>query len=263
MPRPAEVSRDLAQEIVTQGCALGIAAIDTAPSYGTAEDTVACLRLRLPLQTKVRGQAGGIREQVQASSARSNVSRFDTILVHDWRLLSRRQRVETAQALQDLKEEGQVDRIGPSCYAPEELADALSIFRSPFTAQVPVNILDQRLEQGALAQQAAEEGCVLQARSVFLQGLLLGANELAIRWLHPDLSRLVDLGFRNRAAAMAMCLSFVRSRPWVAEIVIGANDLRQLLEICQAAQVSTASASRIDWQQLASSDQDLIDPTRW
>lgn len=263
MPSPTALTPAVAQELVREAQHLGMAALDTAPTYGDAERTIAGLQTMLPIQSKVLGQRGGIAEQVAASLERCGASRFDCVLIHDWRSLTGRQRLRTARALEALQDKGIIGRSGPSCYSPEELEDALEIFRSLRVAQVPVNVLDQRLESDGIGQSASAAGCRVQARSVFLQGLLIGACELPDHWSHRDLARLLHHGFDDRARAMTLCLAYVTSRPWVSEVVLGAHDTRQLREICQSAIVACGSQPEMDWQELASHDQSLVDPTRW
>lgn len=263
MPPATDLTLRTAQEMADEARHLGIGSLDTAPAYGHAEEMISGLKHSFPVQSKVRGQLGDIPGQVAASLERCGATHFDSVLVHDWRFLTSFQRVRTAHALEALEDEGTIGRSGPSCYSPDELSAALGVFRRLLVAQVPVNVLDQRLESGGLVDEAAAAGCRIQVRSVFLQGLLIGAADLPDRWLHPDLARLIRLGFHDRARAMALCLGYVQSRPWVAEIVLGANDTRQLREICRSAQKASVEDAPPRWEELASGDLDLIDPTRW
>jgi len=263
MPSPKAADAKAAQDLADEAQRLGVSALDTAPAYGEAETTISHLRTTLHIQTKVRGGIGSIADQVKGSLDRCGVERLDSVLVHDWRSLTSRQRVITARALETLEDDGVVGRSGPSCYHPEELDEALSIFRALRVAQVPVNLLDQRLEANGLAQRAAEAGCRVQARSVFLQGLLIGARELPGMWSHQDLARLLAHGFEDHALAMRLCLTYVLSRPWVCEIVLGAHDKGQLREICRLARCAADDATVLAWEDFASDDLNLIDPTRW
>ncbi len=263
MPGLTDLTPRIAQAMVDEAQQFGIGALDTAPAYGQAERMISEITCSLPIQSKVRGGLGDIRGQVARSLRRCGVERFDSVLVHDWRFLTSPQRVETARALEALESEGRVGRSGPSCYSPDELADALRVFRRLRVAQVPVNVLDQRLDFGGLVDEAVAVGCRIQARSVFLQGLLIGAADLTDRWTHPDLARLLGFGFLDRTRAMGLCLAYVQSRPWVAEIVLGANDTRQLREICRSAQGASGQDPPSRWEGMASEDLDLINPTRW
>ena len=237
---------------------LGILGLDTAPAYGDAEDRISLAGSGWSLQTKVSGagqDSVGIVSGLRLSLDRMGALRVSTCLVHDWAALGPGERATASQALTECQAAGLVDRIGISAYAEADLVTALDSFASLGVVQVPVSVLDQRLESSAVVASLRSHGVVIQARSVFLQGAALAAPDHGRFGRHPDVVRLRELG-----EPLALCLGYVKSRPWVDEVVVAATSARELEEIGAA---YAAQAPSVDWPSLASLDPDLLDPRRW
>ena len=237
---------------------IGIVGLDTAPAYGDAEERIHLAGSGWLLQTKVSGlgrDPADIVASLRLSLDRMGVSRVSTCLVHDWAALSSDERVIASETLVECRAAGLVERIGISAYAEADLVTALDSFSGLGVAQVPVSVLDQRLESSAAVASLRSNGVVLQARSVFLQGAALAAPDHSRFGRHPDVVRLRELG-----EPLSLCMGHVKSRPWVDEVVVAATSAGELEEIGAA---YAAAESSFDWPSLASSDPDLLDPRRW
>ena len=237
---------------------IGIVGLDTAPAYGDAEERIHLAGSGWLLQTKVSGlgrDPADIVASLRLSLDRMGVSRVGTCLVHDWAALGSDERAIASETLAECLAAGLVDRIGISAYAEADLVTALDSFSGLGVAQVPVSVLDQRLESSAAVASLRSRGVVLQARSVLLQGAALALPEHVIFGEHPDVTRLRALG-----DPLSLCMGYVKSRPWVDEVVVAATSAGELEQIGAA---YAAAESSFDWPSLASSDQDLLDPRRW
>ena len=237
---------------------IGIVGLDTAPAYGDAEERIHLAGSGWLLQTKVSGlgrDPADIVASLRLSLDRMGVSRVGTCLVHDWAALGPGERATASQALAECLAAGLVDRIGISAYAEADLVTALDSFSGLGVAQVPVSVLDQRLESSAAVATLRSRGVMIQARSVFLQGAALALPEHVIFGSHPDVVRL-----RTAGDPLSLCIGYVKSRPWVDEVVVAATSAGELEQIGAA---YAAAESSVDWPSLASSDQDLLDPRRW
>ena len=237
---------------------IGIVGLDTAPAYGDAEERIHLAGSGWLLQTKVSGLGGDpadIVASLRLSLDRMGVSRVGTCLVHDWAALSSDERVIASETLVECRAAGLVERIGISAYAEADLVTALDSFSGLGVAQVPVSVLDQRLESSAAVASLRSHGVVIQARSVLLQGAALAAPDHDRFGSHPDVVRL-----RTAGDPLSLCMGHVKSRPWVDEVVVAATSAGELEEIGAA---YAAAESSFDWPSLASSDPDLLDPRRW
>ena len=226
----------------------GVTWIDTARAYGSAETRIGSAlfggnRDRVRVITKLDPLAdlpeeasdGHVSAAVDSSLLRSmrelRAVRLDTVLLHRW---SHRQShgERIWRHLLRRRSEGWVDQLGVSIYGLDEAMAALSD-PNIVHVQLPLNILDHRwLADGFCARRGERADVRIHARSVFLQGLLLGSCDIWPGWAEDAASIVeridqcvVELGRKSRAD---LCLAFVAAQSWVNSIVVGAETLGQL-----------------------------------
>jgi aryl-alcohol dehydrogenase-like predicted oxidoreductase len=134
--------------------------------------------------------------------------------------------------LQQLKEEGLIERGGISVYYPAEL-HAINDWHNIDAVQVPMNVFDLRLLKDGLLDTLKAEGVAVFIRSVFLQGLLL----MDPRSLPPHLTeaakyiiQLNTLASAEGISAAQLAFSYVRDTDGVASLVIGAENVDQIMQ---------------------------------
>jgi spore coat polysaccharide biosynthesis protein SpsF (cytidylyltransferase family)/aryl-alcohol dehydrogenase-like predicted oxidoreductase len=236
-------------EIIRTAIAHGVTDIDTARCYGEAENIIGEAlrggwRSRVRILTKVDPPppGAGLAPATSAAIADSQVfaslhalraDMLDVVMIREaWPL-----RCSNAfwDRLLQLREQGVIGAIGLSAQTPEE---ALLALANPAVGhiQMPYNILDHRWEAAGVPQAALNRpDCVIHARSVFLQGLL--AKGILERWPHLGVvapaeiirqldSAVCEAGLPDR---VALCLAYVRSRDWIDGIVIGVDNIEQLM----------------------------------
>jgi aryl-alcohol dehydrogenase-like predicted oxidoreductase len=241
---------------------LGLDTLDTAPAYGDAEVRIGRDAPGFAVQTKVSAVGSsveGIVEQLRRSLVRLDRPSVSSVLVHDWPDLDEAGRRVAAEGLRQSRADGLVDRIGISAYTAADLAVALDDFTGIDLAQVPVSVLDQRLDDAPAVAALRGAGVRLQARSVFLQGLALAQGATG-RAGHPDVVGLAGAAREAGCSRLALCLAYVRSRDWLDELVVAATTPDELREIVVALAGPVPGA---DWAALASADEELLDPRRW
>ena len=236
----------------------GVSALDTAPGYGDAEARVGQFGGGFAVQTKVSAagsDAARIRAAIAASLSRLGRDRVASMLVHDWTLLDASTRSAVAGVLAELRSSGVVERVGVSGYSSLDISSALAAFEMLDIVQVPVSVLDQRLEGSAEVSALRARGGRVQARSVLLQGAAVAPASHPRFGEHPDVVRL-----RSSGSQLALCLGYVATRPWVDEVVLAATSAAELTELL-AAWASPVSGA--PWSELASTDPWLLDPRLW
>jgi aryl-alcohol dehydrogenase-like predicted oxidoreductase len=241
---------------------LGLTTVDTAPAYGDAEERIGRSAPDFAVQTKVSAAgatAAAVLASVQGSLRRLQRARVRSCLVHDWSILDAAGRAAAATGLHRCREQGLVEWIGVSAYTAEDLQVAAAEFPALDVVQVPVSVLDQRLENSPALAALRRAGVRIQARSVFLQGLAL-ADHAAGQAAHADVVRLGAVAREEGRTRLALCLGYVRSRSWLDEIVVAATSPAELREIAAALDAATPD---VDWAGLASHDDVLLDPRRW
>ncbi|WP_051249311.1 aldo/keto reductase [Inquilinus limosus] len=234
--------------ILETAAAAGIAVLDTAPAYGTAERVLgevlpAAHRFRIvtktPHLTGLRDE-GEIRRAVLDTFAGSRTKlrrdRLAGLLTHNANDLLRPGGPALWAAMEDLKRTGEVERIGASIYSAGQL-DALLARYPVEIVQLPWNAVDGRIAPSRLAELAGQ-GIELHARSVFLQGLLLAPPDRAAR-VSPQAEALIgrwhDAVAALGAEPLAAALGAVIGQPEIGTALVGVTRPEELAGILRAA----------------------------
>lgn len=248
--------------IVAQAELAGVSAVDTALAYGDAQLRVAPLADRFWVSTKVAG-AGDVAEQVGVCLEQLQVTSLDAVMVHDWDALDDPARASAISVLGELASEGVIERVGVSTYGGSGVDAVVNIFTSIDAdvgiVQVPANAIDHRLDSCSPLAHLSEHGCVVQVRSVFLQGLLAGVGGGALG-SHPDVVAYRDWASTQPGGVVGAALAHVKALPWVSQVVVGAASVDEWAEVCAAWK---AVAPLRAPEHLASQDEVLLDPRRW
>ena len=250
-------------DLVSTARDVGIDRLDTAGAYGDAEERIADFAADFEIQTKVAAAGltlDAISDAIRSSIRRLRAESVQTCLVHDWAGLSEEGCRSAAQALEEAREAGRVRAIGVSAYGDAELMTVLDTFGGLDVVQVPASVLDQRLEGSDALAQLRQAGVRIQARSILLQGVALAERSGTPFDNHPDVLALAAAARKVGVSALAACMGYVRSRPWIDEIVVAATSAAELRQI---AEVLSAGTPDLDWPALASADPNLVDPRRW
>lgn len=264
-----QVTRPEAKAMLELAAANGIDTLDTAIAYGESETCLGEIGVRgFKLVTKLPAVpdscadvSGWIQEQVSTSLGRLGIRALYGLLLHRPEQLLGSGGEELYQALQDLKNGGQVQKVGISIYAPSELEALIPQYRFDLV-QAPFNLIDRRLHITGWLQRLKDESVEIHTRSAFLQGLLLMPRTamplkfapwsgLWERW-HKWLSD-------HDASAVQACLAFPLAFPAIDHIVVGADSVNQLGQIISAAASNVPS----DLPDLSCDAESLINPARW
>lgn len=247
----------------------GINTLDTAIAYGESEQRLGEIGIqrwqtisKLPaISDDCSDTSRWVMEEVAGSLRRLNVNRLYGLLLHRPQQLLEKNGDHLYHALQRLKQDGLVQKIGVSIYDPAELDALCSRFQIDLV-QAPFNILDRRFIDTGWLNRLAEQGTELHVRSVFLQGLLLMSpvdrpKEFS-RWekLWLDWDNWLSI---NRLTPLQVCLQYALSFPQIGKVVVGADSQQQLKEILTAAEGALPEIP----DSLRTNDPDLINPANW
>lgn len=267
--KDGQVPRSTAQRMLQLAAAKGIDTLDTAIAYGDSECCLGSIGVeRFQVVTKIPAVPDGcvevsrwVKEQFAASLTRLGVSAVYGLLLHRPQQLLEQDGKALYETLQELKDAGQVQKIGVSIYDPDELELLTSQYHFDLV-QAPFNLIDRRLHTSGWLQRLKHEGVEIHTRSAFLQGLLLMPlaaipTQFAIwadlwnKW-HDWLSRC------NVSAAQAS-LAFPLSFPEIHRVVVGADSVKHLEQILNA----VAGVALDGLPDLQCDSEDLINPARW
>lgn len=264
-----QVTRSAAKTMLGLAAANGIDTIDTAIAYGDSEACLGEVGVQgFKLVTKLPAVPDGcddvkgwVQGQVAASLARLGVKAVYGLLLHRPEQLLESDGKALFQAVQGVKDTGQVQKVGVSIYAPSELEALTPQYRFDLI-QAPFNLVDCRLQTTGWLQRLKDEGIEIHTRSAFLQGLLLMSqaarptkfstwSELWNTW-HEWLSR-------HSVSAVQACLAFPLSFSEIDRVVVGADSVSQLGQIIGA----VTSAAPLDFPNLHCEAENLINPACW
>lgn len=244
--------------------------IDTAISYGLSE---ACLGssgiIGFDVITKLPQLPVGctdivewVRSEIIASINRLKVPVLYGVLFHYPQDLYGPYAAQLYSAVNSLKKDGLVKKIGVSVYDPSEIQILLKKYNFDIV-QAPLNIIDRRLANSGLLNQLKDLDVEVHARSIFLQGLLLMPfREMPvqfIRWQslweawHYWLERV-------KLNPLMACLAYSYSVKGVDRIILGVDSASQLI---QAIQFVGELPDLDDLPSISSECLDLINPSRW
>lgn len=243
--------------------------LDTAIAYGESETCLGEVGINeFKLVTKIPAVPDGcidvggwVQEQVNESLVRLGVSSVYGLLLHRSSQLLGKDGKALYQALQKLKESGQVQKIGISIYSPVEL-ETLTPYYDFDLVQAPFNIFDRRLVDSGWLHRLKEKNVEVHVRSAFLQGLLLMSREdVPVKFsIWNDLFNLWHEWLsHNSISAVQACLAYPLSFAEIDRVVIGADSVSQLEQIINEAKATIPS----DLPDLHCEDENLINPARW
>lgn len=205
----------------------GIDTLDTAVAYGNSEKVLGELKAAKSFKVVSKFIAKTpleLLDQLANSLANLKAKKLYAYLAH--RPLDVFQNRDVWMALEELKNEGQIQKLGFSFSNSLEVERFKETDIFPDIIQIPFNFLDHRFVE--LAQSLKRKGTEIHVRSVFLQGLFfLSEDELEkFKPLKP-----IILGLQKKYAEhLPQCLMYyVFNQKFVDKIVIGSNSTDQLM----------------------------------
>lgn len=248
---------------------VGMDTLDTAIAYGDSETVLGSLGVQhwrvvsklpaIPDSCKDVGQ--WVRQQTQDSLRRLGIQRLHGLLLHRPEQLLQSWGPALYAALQSLKSEGLVTKVGVSVYVPTELGPLFENYTLDLV-QAPLNILDRNLVDSGWAQRLKDKGVEVHTRSAFLQGLLLMPAHLRPekfgRWssIWQEWDRWLSA---TGLTPVQACLRYIHSLDVIDRVVIGVDSLAQLDEIVDAADGPLENLPSFEPLQ----DERLINPAGW
>lgn len=257
-----EISR-----ILDAARAARIELIDTAAAYGESEQVLASLDARgrgFRMVSKTARLANGL--QAVIARAKQSVLQLgrplDALLVHSAQDLLMPEGAALWKALERLRADGEIKRIGISFYASDPILAMAKRFK-PQVAQVAASFVDQRLARAGVLRALADLDVEIHVRSAFHQGLIFIPPEKLpqkLRGARAEVEALQDAIAKTRLAPARLALSYLDELPEIAYVVVGVTKAIELAELAAAARELVTG---VDFARLAINDELLLDPTRW
>jgi len=257
-----QVSIDEVKNILDYAKDKGIDTLDTAARYGNSEqvlgevgvDNYRIITKSTPLKNGVDGVIKGFHQSLD----NLNIGQVDGLLIHNIDDVKDKRFGDLFHKLNELKEEGLINKIGFSTYTPDQVDFLLENFDFDLI-QVPFNIFDTRLIEGGQLQALKKKNIEIHARSIFLQGVLLDFDNLSSyfsKW-KKQFDKYQSTVEKSGLSLLEYALNFTLNVQEIDKILVGVNSADQLKEIVQAKKKqSSLSAFPID-------DIALLNPGLW
>lgn len=211
--------------------------IDTAQIYGDAEINIAnqldeSYRIITKFSLDSIQKSGSIKDCLKLSFDRLSDSPIDTFMVHSFNLSQGNKLKQFYWQLEQLKHQGQINKIGISLYNSNEITHVLQNYRFD-VMQIPINIFDQKLEQSGMLKKIKSFGIEIHARSAYLQGLCFIHPEKLPPLLKAAQTQLNE--FRTQAQQLSislqeLALSYLLQIDEITAIILGCTSIKELQE---------------------------------
>jgi aryl-alcohol dehydrogenase-like predicted oxidoreductase len=237
---------------------LGVGTVDTAPAYGDAEAAIGRSGFPFAVHTKLDPTLAP-EASLTASLERLDRQRVDILHLHDPEAVFDPSRLHAARCLVGER----VGTLGASVYTTAAAEAALAAGLG--AVQVPLNLLDRRFDDGLLAR-LATSGVQVLVRSALLQGLLADPQRGLGRvpGLDRALSSVLGAARELEREPFELALGWVRARPGVDAVVLGAEDADQLRRLRAALDAAPLEAQELVVLEAVDHDAGLpVDPRGW
>jgi aryl-alcohol dehydrogenase-like predicted oxidoreductase len=257
-----------AGEIVRDALMGGFIGVDTAPSYGDSETVLGRQNLegqevftKISQQYLIDGLSDAVKN-VEISISRLQVKKLSGLTFHSSSDFLRNTTM-SLDLVKTLMEIELIDSWGISLYSPSEI-DAILEIQAPNFFQAPVNIVDRRFLSEQVITKMREGSVRLQARSLFLQGILLEDPNKLPNYFSPwveTLDRYQNLSRSMGVSMLSLSLGTILQSEFVHRAVVGVNSRTQLMEIIEAL---NTEYPMIEIDGLPNcTEEGLIDPRNW
>ena len=240
----------------------GIDTLDTASRYGNSEqvlgdtgvDGYQIVTKTVPLKSDVNGVIKGFYQSLE----NLNQKAVDGLLIHDINEVNDKEFNGLFERLDELKQQGLVNKIGFSTYVPEQVDFLLENFDFDII-QLPLNVFDNRLIQGGQLKALKDRNIEVHARSIFLQGVLLNFDNLSGNFsIWKEQFDTYQAMVNDRGLSLLeYALNFVLNIKEIDKVLVGVNREDQLKEIVQSVH------SQKDISAYPVNDINLLNPSLW
>lgn len=244
--------------------------IDTAISYKFANSVIAKINLkRVNIITKIKLPKTNkkfflenIDKHLRNNLKIFNQKKFDSILLHNVYDIKNKIGKKFLKILINLKKENLTKNLGVSIYEIKDFNFIIKKFK-PDVVQFPVNIFDQRFLEKNFLSRLKKNKIKSQARSIFLQGLILNEKKSKIIFKRHKqqnyLKNLENLCKKHNITKKEACLFFIKNQKKINYLTIGIDNLKQLKQNL----IILKNNKLLNFKNLSIKNKNIIDPRKW
>jgi len=243
----------------------GVRKIDISNGYPNSEEIV--LRSGLPWQVQYKiglPTQGDLSMQSIKTLIAGKISKFQStnqirILIHNTDIVINSFSINIFSELSNYVKSLGVQEFGISTYSRNEF-DLVSKEVECEIVQFPLNIFDNRFFTDST--NIITSRTIYQARSIFLQGLLLRKHRTDHNLENlPEVLKWRNFTKRKGVKALECCLAQVLNNPLINEIVVGFDSSKHVDQLMAAMHIVESIDQ--DFSEFKSNNINLIDPRKW
>jgi aryl-alcohol dehydrogenase-like predicted oxidoreductase len=255
------ISQNFPDEILNTAFSLGIQILDTAHDYGLAHKIIGRNENNFTIHTKVKN-IENIEKNLNSILNQLNRNVVDLLYIHDSTLT----KFPRDYFNSVLKYKGEKFlELGASIYSLEEFRNCLSlgIFE---VIQIPLNVLDRRFST-EIREQAKQRGIKVNARSIFLQGILASESPTThpqFKEISPQINQCKSIAKEHNLSLLELAMRWIISQNDLESLIFGVDNIDQLRELVKIKQRGPLSNEIIgEIEKINVSNLDLLDPRTW
>ncbi len=274
-----------AMNILNYSIEHGINTFDTSPVYGNSEEIIGSFissqlehNKEFPIISSKLEKIGEktdisfenlyslIKKRINTSLKNLNIKKIPFYLLHHAPDIFLKDGI-VIDCLNQLKEEGLIERIGISTYTPDHV-DASLNFREISFIQVPINIFDIRLIESGLLKKLKDHNYIIFARSIYLQGLFFKSLKILPKYLkiaEAPLLALQKMSIKYNIDIANIALLFIRDISEIDSLIIGAEKVEQVadnLNILKEKPLDQNLRQQI-FEEFSGMSKKIINPSLW
>jgi hypothetical protein len=271
----AIITSDEVSKVLSCARANGIKLIDTAPTYGNAEQIIGAVGAKdweivskispIPDDSKKFDIGDWLKAEVFGTLNRLGIDCLHGLLLHRPEDILTVHGSKLIRELKNLQLNGHIKKIGFSIYSPDEL-EKLTKQIWPDLVQAPLNAFDRRIITSGWLERLVQNGTEIHVRSVFLQGLLLSekmaGDKYFKKWRAP-IGEWHNYLRKMGISPLEGAIYSVVSNSKINKIILGVNSLEHLKQILEAFNRVAKYEGQEKEFTISYSDPDLVDPRRW
>ncbi len=256
-------------EILKYAWDAGVNTLDTADAYGNASELIGEFhdtvpyRFRINTKFRIGSESGTIHDQLERSLQVLKVNGIEVYFYHSFQDFVKFPQVLTE--LRDLKNTGKIEKIGVSVYENDEFKIAIET-GGVDVIQIPFNVLDNTSQRGELLRMAKVKGKQIQARSLFLQGLLFKHPDAFPARLAPlkrYMGQFLDITSISGKTVEEVCLAYALGHVEIDQVIIGVDSKDQLLKNINFAHFLLSPMERLGIDAIYVKEEELLYPKNW
>ena len=242
--------------------------IDTASMYGKSEQILGdsdkegfLISTKLKSFDKTEFNSETVFMEIVNSITKLKIEMIDTLFLHRPDEILSGKGYEIKIGIQKAFEQGLINKVGISVYSSEQIK-IISEELDFSVVQAPVNFFDRRIINNEGQEFLNTNKIELQARSIFLQGILLSSIKdlqpffLQYSSIFKSWNKFLE---RNSISALDACIHFVKNMK-ISSCVIGVTNNLELVEIINSFKKNIELSKSAEFHDLP---EKLINPSLW